>query len=282
MNKTMVFDIEVAFFPEITKMAIERGVDERKFSWNINANMHYITHISYKINKGKTVDLSVLSYGCFSKGEKQVPTDSLVNNELFLLYEFSKVYNQCDEVIAHYGKKFDIRFLNSRLAKHDLPPLKPMTLIDTWRILKDHFLMVNNRLDSAIKFFNCPYEKPALPWSVWRDVSLGKVKAHKVLQNRCRYDVLSLSWIYFNKLQAHASSGIINKALVYEKRKVDDKGINATLKVSRCPHCTRKGSFARRGYKYNKTSVVVQVQCGGCHGWATAPLNKGGSIGRIR
>lgn len=278
MTKTMVFDIEVAFYPEITKMAIERGVDEKKFSWEIDANMRYITHISYKINKEKVVDLAVCKY----YANVSPIVDRYVAAEKSLLEDFTKAYNDCDEVVAHYGKKFDVRFINSRLAKHGMPPLKPMALIDTWRIMKDHFLLASNRLDSAIKFFNCPYEKPDIPWSVWRDVSLGKYKAHKALEHRCRYDVLSLSWIYFNKLRHHASSGKVNRALAHEKRKVDDKDITLTLKKSRCPNCAHKGAFMRRGYKYNKTSVTVQIQCQKCNGWSTSPLNKGGSIGRLR
>ncbi len=282
MNKTMVFDIEVAFFPEITKMAIARGVDEKRFSWNINANMHYITHISYKINTEKVVDLSVMDFISRYLFDPYVLPNDLVACERALLDQFVTAYNSCDEVVAHYGKKFDIRFINTRLAKYGMAPLKPLVLIDTWRILKDNFLLVNNRLDSAIKFFNCPYDKPNLPWDVWRKVSLGNVRAHKVLKNRCRYDVLSLAWLYYNKLKLYAKVGRVNRALVFEKRVVDNIGISITLSKSRCPHCAHRGDFTRRGYKYNKTSITVQFQCRKCGGWSTAPLNKGGSIGRVR
>jgi len=264
--KTMVFDIEVAFYPEITRMAIDRGVDEKKFSWEIDANMRYVTHISYGINTGKVIDL----------------VSAKVGDEKQLLETFASIYNLCDEVVAHYGKKFDIRFLNSRLAYHELPPLKPLVLIDTWRIMKDHFLLVNNRLDSAIKFFKCPYEKPSLPWKVWRDVSLGNAKAHKLLQHRCHYDVLSLRWLYENKLKHHAKAGRVNKALVFETRWINDAGINDILKLSYCPSCANVGKFNRRGYKYNKTSTTVQFQCKKCNGWSTAPLNHKGLIGKLR
>lgn len=269
---TITFDIEVAFYPEITRMAIDRGVDEKRLSWHIDASMRYVTHISYKIDDKKVVDLSLLDY----KG-------SLVGdaNEKRLLEDFSAVYNQCDESVAHYGSKFDIKFLNSRIAKAGLPPLKPIKLRDTWRLLKDKFALVNNRLDTAIKFFKCPYGKPSLEWNVWRKVSLGDVKAHKLLRHRCHYDALSLAWIYDTKLRVY-DSGSVNKALAYEKHEIDDALVGEQLKQMLCVKCLKKGSYRRKGYHYSKTKVTYQLACKHCFGWASAPITTEGGIGRIQ
>ena len=146
MSRTLVYDIEVAFYPDITEMAMKRGVDEKQFSTTrfgsvIDANMRYVTHISYKIDNEPVVDLSLLD------GKGSLRGDA---NELGLLLKFIKVYNSCDEAAAHYGSRFDLKFLNSRISLYGLAPLKPIKMIDTWRILKDKFLLINNRLEIRI------------------------------------------------------------------------------------------------------------------------------------
>lgn len=277
MPKTIVFDIEVAFYPEITKIAIERGIDEKQFGYNqfgsnIDANMRYVCHISYKIDSHKVVDLSLLDGKGSLKGDA---------NERELLVKFAEAYNKCDVSVAHYGNKFDIRFLNSRMSRYNLPPLKPIKLIDTWRILKSNFILNTNKLDSAIKFFNCPYGKPSLDWTIWRRVSLGDKKAHEILRHRCRYDVLSLAWLYNNKLRVFAK-GTVNKSLAHDKAYVDDSKIKAQLDDAFCPSCGSHGTLKREGYAYTQTATKVQLSCKSCFKWPTAPLNKNGSIGRIR
>ena len=268
---TITFDIEVAFQPEVTRAAMQYGMDEKKFSWHIDAAMRYVTHISYKIDNQKVVDLSLLDY----KG-------SLVGdaNEKELLKDFSRVYNTCNESVAHYGSKFDIKFLNTRVTGAGLPPLKPIKMRDTWRILKDKFALPNNRLDTAIKFFKCPYGKPSLEWDIWRKVSLGDKRAHEILRHRCRYDVLSLDWIYTNKLRAY-DNGAVNKALAYELGLVDDQAIAGQLAGAVCTSCESVGSYKREGYSYG-AKTAVQLSCKKCFKWSSAPLKSNGTLGRIR
>lgn len=277
MAKTIVFDIEVAFYPEITEMAMKRGVDEKQFSNGkfgtiIDANMRYVCHISYKINNSKVVDLSLLDGSGSLRGD---------TNEKQLLQKFIKAYNSCDEAVAHYGAKFDIKFLNARISMYGLPPLKPIKMIDTHKILKDKFLLITNKLDSAIRFFGCPYGKPSLDWSVWRKVSLGVEKYHKILRHRCRYDVLSLAWIYYNKLRVYAT-GTINKSLAHDKMFIDDSKISSQLLSAVCPACGKKGHLKREGYRYTATSTLLQLSCKACCRWSSATLNAAGSIRRIK
>lgn len=270
--KTMYYDIEVAFQPEITEMAIRLGFDEKKLSYEIDANMRYISHISYAIDNGPVVDLSLLDYKGSIRGGV---------NEKQLLIDFSKAYNSCTHSVAHYGRKFDIRFINSRLAHYSLPPLKPIKLSDTWRLLKDNFILQSNRLDTAIKFFNCPYGKPSLQWNVWRGVSLGNLKDHKILRHRCRYDVKSLRWIYINHLRGF-DKGLPNKSIEVRGIQIDEADVKQRLKDASCPRCKAKGSLKREGYAFTKTATKQQLSCTKCFGWPTAPIKRDGTLGVIQ
>lgn len=276
---TIVFDIEVAFQPEITEIAMARGLDEKRFNSGrfgptIDANSHYVCHISYKIDNQKVVDLSLLD------GKGSLVGDA---NEKQLLVAFAKAHNSCQESVAHYGQKFDIIFLNARYKFNKLPRLRPIKLQDTWRILKSNFLLVNNRLDSAIKFFGCPYGKPSLIWDIWRRVSLGDEKAHKTLRHRCRFDVLSLAWLWKNVFAEYANRS--NQALKYERPILTVEKlvkIAHQINVARCPKCGVRGFLKQEGYRDTKTSTAKQLSCRKCFGWSHAPINNKGLLGRIR
>ncbi len=263
-HKTLFFDIEVAFQPEIVKVCREYGMDEKKLSWKLDANMRYVTNISYAINNGPVVDLSLLDHSGSLAGDA---------NEKALLSDFVEVYNSCDETVAHYGSKFDIGFLNTRIAKHGLPPLKPLKMQDTWAILRSHFMLIRNTLDAAIEFFGCPYGKPKLGWEVWEKVTKGDKAAHKTLRHRCRYDVLSLRWIYLNILKPFAT-GRGNKAMAYQTHDIDDVEVAKQLKAATCPDCEATGSLKREGFAATKTAMKVQLSCRKCFTWHHAPLAK--------
>lgn len=266
---TIVYDIEVAFLPEITELAIERGLDEKKFSAGrfgptIDANSHYVCHISYKIDNHKVVDLSLLDGKGSLRGDV---------NEKQLLKAFAKAHDYCQESVAHYGAKFDLPFLNARYQRQGLPRLKPIKLQDTWRILKSNFLLVNNRLDSAIKFFGCPYGKPSLIWNVWREVSLGVRKAHTVLRHRCRYDVLSLAWLWKNVFSKFANRA--NQALKYDRPNLDKVKIAHQVAKARCPKCEAKGYMKQEGWRDSSVESCKQLSCRKCFLWSHAPLVMG-------
>ncbi len=268
---TIVYDIEVVFYPEVTRMAEERGVDEKRLSWKLDANLRYVSHISYKIDKAPVVDMSILDY----------PGGHFETAEYSLLRDFAAVYNACDESVAHYGSKFDIRFLRSRYARANLPPLKPIKTHDTWRVLKDRFLITDNRLASALKFFKAPTQKMELPWRVWQAASRGDVKALTVMRSRCHSDTAGLAWLFYNHLRNH-TNGTVNRALAYDKTTIDDAAIYGRLKKQRCPTCAGVGKLKREGFLYTKIAVKVQMSCRACFAWVSAPLEEDGALGVVR
>lgn len=263
--RVLVFDIEVASYPDIVDMCKQYGLNEWKLSWKIDASTHYVTHISYGwLGESKVTNLSILDHKGSLRGGA---------NEKAVLKDFIEVYNTADETVAHYGSKFDLNFLNSKISKYGLPPLKPVKLRDTWRILKNKFALIRNSLEAAIQYFECPYAKPHLEQEVWRRVARGEVKAIKILRNRCEYDVRSLRWIYDTKLQAYDTEKT-NRALAYQKYDIADNQIAIQLMSARCPQCEEQGTLKREGFSYKKVNTSVQLSCRKCNGWSQAPLEQ--------
>lgn len=264
-SKVLVFDIEVATHPDLMDACKKYGLNEWKLSWKIDASTRYVTHISFGwLGESKVTDLSLLNYGSNLRGaayEKQ------------LLKDFAEVYNSANQTVAHYGSKFDLNFLNSRMAQYGLPRLKPVKMSDTWRILKEHFALPHNTLDAAIRFFECPYGKPKLSQEVWQHVAAGDEAAHKLLRHRCRFDVKSLRWIYQHKLQVYDTHKI-NRALAYSRLDIDDQELKQQLTKQRCKTCLSVGSLKREGYQYSKTKTSLQLSCKQCQDWSSAPLEQ--------
>lgn len=185
-------------------------------------------------------------------------------NDKPLLTALSSVWNQADSVIAHYGERFDRRFLNSRIEKHGIEPLKPLILIDTWRISKDNFALPGNSLNTLLKYFNCPYQKVDLTYEEWRKVQLGDITALKKLSSHCKNDVLGLDWIMEEHL-SHYTLKLPNWNMYVDPIKMV------------CPHC-KSDELSQQGYRYSRTTVWKQYKCKNCRRWSHGPIKGKGVI----
>jgi len=224
----------------------------------LKAHMSEVEAFGYKwLGEGKKA--TVLSGLDFPKEFERDFTDDTP-----LLKALSAVWNQADAVIAHYGERFDRRFLNSRIEKKGLPPLKPMVLIDTWRISKDNFALPGNSLNTLLKFFNSPYQKLDLTYEEWRRVMLGDKKALKKLNEHCYYDVLGLEWVFLNHL-AHYTNKLPNFNLFVD------------VKHPVCPTCGSK-ELNKEGRSYTQTSVWQQYSCKNCRKWSRGPVEGKGRV----
>jgi len=237
--KVLVFDLEVAPDTDIVKACDKIGLDERTLSWGINAAFNHVTCIS-SMWLGHPNSIEVISLKDHKAAFKANPSDDIP-----LLKDFSKRFRQADFTVAHYGEKFDIPFLNTRIEKAGLPQLTPAKLRDTWRILRAKFKLPNNRLDTALRFFGSPTQKPALDWKVWHRVSLGDVTAFGPMIARNKADTVSLEWLYREKLRKYDNQAP-NFALYSENRVCrfcgsknlkNDRHLPKNVMLTRCDDC---------------------------------------------
>jgi len=223
----------------------------------LKAHMSEVSMIGYKWAHEK--ETHVISGFDFPKEFKKDFADDKP-----VLKAFSALVEQADVIIAHYGQKFDRCFINSRIEKHGLPPLKPVRLIDTWRISKDNFALQGNSLNVLLKFFNAPDQKVDLTYEEWRKVQRGDLKSLKKLRDHCRNDVAGMAWIFENHL-SHYTNYLPNHNL-YKK---GEENV--------CPHCGSK-EIMKKGFVYTRTAVNQQYQCKSCRRWSSAPMTGKGRI----
>lgn len=68
-----------------------------------------------------------------------------------MIRDFMEVASHADELVAHNGDRFDIKWVNTRVIAHGLDPIPLWKTVDTLKIAKKHFNFNSNRLDYLAK-----------------------------------------------------------------------------------------------------------------------------------
>jgi uncharacterized protein YprB with RNaseH-like and TPR domain len=161
---------------------------------NLSADFGTVVCVGFKEVGTKKVHVpSILDFNdiCDCCGKVTKPQDDKP-----LLKHVSKILNDADAWVVHYGQRFDVPFVNSRLLFHGLPPLRPVPLIDTWRIARNHLKLHNNRLATIQEFLGTQDEKNAIKGPQWQAAAGGDVKGIKYIIEHCRLDILVLDQAY--------------------------------------------------------------------------------------
>ena len=113
-----------------------------------------------------------------------------------LIEEFKGVYCQADFTVAHYGKRFDRPYIQTKCLKHKLGPLPDIPMMDTCDIAWKNFKIHSNRLGSWLEYLDCKYEKKAMRTDDWLHAAHGCPKAMKAVKDRAKFDVLGLEEVF--------------------------------------------------------------------------------------
>lgn len=169
--------------------------------------------------------------------------DAALTTQLWTLFAHA------DAVVAHYGDGFDVKYVAARCAFHGLPPLKPATQVDTWKIAKRRFLLNYNRLDYISTFLGGPPKMDA-PRDWWLRALRGDMAAIKLIERYNRGDIRALRYV-FDKLSPWTAPAV-NRALGAER--------------GACPSCGAAALIAG-GTRTTKTRSYVRYVCTRCGAW---------------
>lgn len=97
-------------------------------------------------------DWYILSFAAKWLGKRAVEyvdqsTERNIENDTRLLKVLWKLLDEADLVVAHNGRKFDLRKINSRFLKAGMKPPSPYKIVDTLEIAKKHFAFTSNKLE---------------------------------------------------------------------------------------------------------------------------------------
>lgn len=165
-----------------------------------------------------------------------------------------KVLSEADVVIGHNSDSFDMKYVETRALFHGLPPLPPLTSIDTYKVAKARFKFNSNKLDYLGGYLKVGRKKPTTS-GLWMRVFEGDKSAIKEMVSYNKEDVRLLERVFL-KLRPYVSSHINRELFGHEG----------------CPRC---GSLKvqSRGYHRAISRVYRRFCCTACGGWFRSVLN---------
>lgn len=118
--KVLLFDIETMANLVYVWGKYEQNVIAYERHW-------YMLTFAYKwLGDKKTYVKSLPDYSMYKKDKY---------NDIELIKDLWKLFDEADIIIAHNGNSFDIKKANARFIKHKLKPPSPYRSVDTIQIL---------------------------------------------------------------------------------------------------------------------------------------------------
>ncbi len=123
-----------------------------------------------------------------------------------MIAEFLKIAAQADELVAHNGDWFDLKWFHARCLKHGLQPLPEVKTVDTCTIARRRFRLDSNSLD-YLAWYLFGEKKIETKFEMWRDLAMtNDPKQMAKMTKYCRRDVTLLERI-FHEIARFAPAG---------------------------------------------------------------------------
>jgi len=177
-------------------------------------------------------------------------------SDKYLIKEFVKILKEADEIVAHNGDQFDLKWIRGRAIKYGISMPPDITSIDTLKIARTKFKFNSNRLDYLAKYLGVGEKVDTGGFGLWRDVVLNKSQsALKKMVKYCDNDVLILEKVY-QKLKPYVPA----RLSISENR-------------AKCSECGSKMQVAKHRILASGAKQT-QLQCTKCGRYKTIPTSK--------
>jgi uncharacterized protein YprB with RNaseH-like and TPR domain len=169
-----------------------------------------------------------------------------------LLSAFIKELNKADEIVAHNGDRFDVKWLRTRCLKHGLDMFPSYQSIDTLKTAKKLFNFNSNKLDYIAKYLGVGEKMDTGGLDLWKKIVFDKDKeALDHMVKYCLQDVAILEKVF----------NVMNK---YEKPKVNYAALKYEEKYC-CPECASSNIQLRKTYTTAIGTIRHNMKCKECN-----------------
>lgn len=175
-----------------------------------------------------------------------------VNDDKKICEALYEALSDADAVVTHNGRRFDWKFLQTRLRYHKLPPLPKIHHIDTKATSSKHMYAFNNRLGYLGEQFAGTRKLDHEGWELWVKCWHKDPKAMKTMEKYNIQDVIALEKLFIEL------KPLIDEIPNYNLFKEHDK-----------PACPKCGStrLLSNGYRHTQTRSYKRYQCQDCRCW---------------
>lgn len=177
------------------------------------------------------------------------PIEAKNRNDKRIVKNLWTLLDRADVVIAHNGKRFDIRKVNARFYEYRIKPPRSYKVIDTYQQSKSVFGFTFQKQDWISQIGDEPRKLPT-DLQLWIDCDEGKKAALKRMREYNEGDVIGLEANY-KRLRPYMRTHP-DLALYAEQRKI------------KCPYCL--GELKRVGVFYSARKKYYEYRCKACGG----------------
>lgn len=225
------------------------------FDCETSPNVVYSWRIGYKIDLSheniiEERRIICISYKWAGDDKTHTLTWDKDQDDAALCRKFTKIIADADEVVAHNGDRFDIKWFRTRCLIHGIEARANYASVDTLKLAKAGFYFNSNRLDYLGSVLVGERKKDTGGFKLWRAVMDGDRKALKLMVEYCEKDVELLEKVH-NKIQP------------YTKHRTHVGVLDGGYK-HHCPVC---GSDSARRNKKMVTAMgtpQIQMMCTDC------------------
>lgn len=197
-------------------------------------------------------DSFMLSWAAKYLNESKVYFDVLTSEEavagddLRITKSIWELLNNCDVVVGHNIRSFDLLKLNVRILNHNLLPIRKSQIIDTLLIARKNFSFPSNALKYVNRFLKIKEKIQNEGFDLWSKCMDGDEKALKIMDDYCRGDILAEEDLYY-KLRPFISNHP-NLALYFDTNE------------ERCPNCGST-ELKNEGFYYTPSGKWISLRC---------------------
>jgi DNA polymerase III epsilon subunit-like protein len=165
-----------------------------------------------------------------------------------LLKDFLKELNKADEIIAHNGDRFDIKWLRTRCVINEVPMFPVYQTIDTLKIAKAQFNFNSNKLDYIAQVLGVGAKTKHEGLDMWKKIVLHKdpVALNDMIEY-CKNDAVVLENVY-------------HKLRPYSKTKVNYAVLRGGEKYE-CPNCGTDRVKINKTYTTAQGTIKHHMRC---------------------
>lgn len=183
-----------------------------------------------------------------------------------MLIDFIEQANQADELIAHNGDRFDIKWIRTRCIFHRIPMFPQYKTLDTLKKAKNGFNFNSNKLDYIAQFLGVGAKVKHSGFDMWKNVMKGDSDAMNEMVNYCEGDIIVLEDVYFtmqNYIKTNTHNGVINNNLKYscpscgsEHSELIKNNVTAAGTIKRLMQCTD----CDYNFEINNASYILKLK----------------------
>lgn len=183
------------------------------------------------------------------QGSVLTPKEVLAHDPERIVREAWELLDECDILVAHNGKNFDVKMLNAYFLSYGLPPPSSYKVIDTLHMAKRKFRLEYNSLDFIAKYLKVTNKIVNGGIDLWIGCAKGDEESLRLMLEYNFGDITTLRDVY-KKLVAW-----------------DNDGVNMSLynKEGTCPHCgSHKVKISKGKFTYTVARKYQTYRCSAC------------------